>query len=210
MAFKYYSALNAASGDQTLPLPMTLHNNNAATVSIEVTPEGGGLIFQPFGTTPNVLSSMVKLPTLKAAQAATTYDTTTDSQGLGATVSITTTNVGNGKFAAFPASSTLTASGAAITPSTTYIPSSNGTGGGFEVTFTQATTGAFAPTDVSIVKAGSGYAIGDVLEFDVGGVTVTAIVTVDCFTALFQPTAATIVSSGDNYRAGDILNVVMT
>jgi len=207
MAFKYYAALQAASGDQTLPLPMTLHNNNAATVSLQITPEGGGLIFQPFATTANVLSSIVKLPTLVAAQGATTYNTTTDGQGLGATIAITTTNVGNGKFADFPGSSTLggTAGAAAAT---TYKPTTDGSGVDFEVTFAQV-AGTFNPTAVVIVNAGSGYAIGDELTFEVGGLSVTATLTVDVFTALYQPTVAAIVAIGDNYRAGDILNVVM-
>jgi hypothetical protein len=207
MAFKYYSALQATSGDQTLPIPMTLHNNNAASVSLQITPEGGGLIYQPFGTTPDVLSSIVTLPTLLAAQGATTYTTTTNGVGSGATIAITTTNVGDGAFVAFPASSTLAGTAAAAVE-TTYTPT-GGLGSGFQVTFTQLATGTFAPTSVTINAAGSGYAIGDELTFSVGGADVTATLTVDVFTAMYQPTAAAIVASGDNYRAGDILNVVM-
>lgn len=208
MAFKYYSALNAASGDQELPLPMTLHNNNAATVNLEITPEGGGLIFQPFGTTPSIISSIVNPPSLKATQTATTYTTTTDGQGTGATVRVTTTNVGDGKFSDFPASSTLAGSTGGAT-ATTYKPTTDGAGENFEVTFTQ-TAGIFNPTSVTIVNAGSGYAVGDVLTFTVGGVDLTATVTLDCFGTSNQPSAAVIVASGDNYRAGDVLNVVMT
>tara|TARA_R110000751_G_scaffold303132_1_gene417577 strand:- start:1265 stop:2065 length:801 start_codon:yes stop_codon:yes gene_type:complete len=207
MAFKYYSALQASDGDQTLPIPMTLHNNNAATVSLQITPEGGGLIYQPFGTTPDVLSSIVTLPTLIAAQSVTTYPTTTDGAGSGATIAITTTNVGDGAFAAFPGSSAL-AGTAPISASTTYTPT-GGTGTGFEVTLTQLTIGTFNPTSVVIVNAGSGYTIGDVLTFTVEGDDVTATLTVDVFTAMYQPSVAAIVASGDNYRAGDILNVVM-
>lgn len=216
MAFKYYPALQATDGAQTLPRPMVLHNPNSADITVELTPEGQGLLFQPFGASANVLSSIVALPTLKAAQAATTYlATTIDGEGTAASISVTTTNVGSdlGDFLSAGLEGVIFA-GAGIPIDDgvqTYTPTTDGSGTGFEVTFAiTGTAGAQVVSDLVVVSAGTGYVAGDVLTFtaaDAGEFTRT--LAAEDISDVFEPTVAAIVAVGDNYRGQDLIEITM-
>lgn len=217
MAFKYYPALQASDGDQTLPIPMALHNPNAADITVEFTPEGDGLIYQPFASSANVLDAIIELPTLRAAQAATAYDATTiQGNGSAAVITVTTTDVGSdlGAFLGGGLSGVIFAgSGIPLGDGVqTYTPTTNGSGSGFEVTFAvSGTAPAQTVSDLVVVNAGTGYAVGDVLTFtaaDEGEFTRT--LTADDISVVFQPSVATATTAGDNYRAGDIIQITMS
>lgn len=206
MAFKYYSALQATDGDQTLPLPMTLHNNNAATVNLEITPEGAGLIFQPFAVSAALINSVVKIPTLKAAQAATTYTTTTISgQGSGATVSAASNDAG--ELTSFPG--TGATQGALVKTLFTYTPGTTQQGTGFELTFAITQTNPLVFENVVIDNSGAGYEAGDQLIFNQNGLSMLMLISADMI-APVQLENVTILTAGDNYLAGDTIEFVMT
>lgn len=217
MAFKYYPALQATDGDQTLPIPMALHNPNAVDITVEFTPEGDGLIYQPFATNADVLDAIIELPTLRAAQSATAYDATTiEGDGSLADITVTTTDVGDDLGAFLSAGLTgviFAGTGIPLGDGVqTYTPTTDGSGTGFEVTFAVAgTAGAQVVSDLVVVNAGTGYAAGDVLTFtaaDSG--TFTRTLTSDDISVVFQPSVATVTTVGDNYRAGDIIQITMS
>ena len=94
MAFKYYPAIQTSDGVQTPPLPMYLHNNNAAAITLNIAPFPIDQVFEGFDTSADVLSSFQTLPELAAAQSATPYATTTETgNGSGAVITVTTTEV---------------------------------------------------------------------------------------------------------------------
>lgn len=219
MAFKYYAALQASDGTKTLPRAMSLHNPNSADITLELTPASAGLIFYPFTGSADVLSSIVTLPNLRAAQAATDYDlVTVTGYGSGADITVTTTNVGSdlGDFAAGHTSGAYFAGngipfGDGVQ---TYEPETDGSGTGFKVKF--AVTGTAQSqtiTNLEVIAAGTGYAAGDVLTFtaaDEG--TFTRTLTAADITDVFNPTTAVIKSTetGENYQDGDLLQFTMS
>jgi hypothetical protein len=213
MAFKYYPALKATDGDQTLPRPMVLHNPNSADITIELTPEGQGLLFQPFGAAADVLSSIVTMPKLKQAKTITSYDATTiDGDGSGASINVTVTDVKEFKDS-FP-----TATGAIFSGTlpigegvATYSPTTNGNGVGFKVKFSiSGTVLSQVVSNVEIINRGYGYAANNTLTFTHAGGTFTYTVRSADLQSLFQPSAAAINAVGDNYRGQDLIEITIT
>ena len=213
MAFKYYPALQATDGDQTLPRPMVLHNPNSADITIELTPEGQGLLFQPFGAAADVLSSIVTMPKLKAAKAQTSYDATTiDGQGLSASINVTVTDV-KGFADGFPTNTGAIFGGTLPLDEgvTTYEPETNGSGVGFKVKFALSGTALDqVVSSLEIINRGYGYAAGNTLTFTHDGGAFTYTILADDLQSLFQPSAATINAVGDNYRGQDLIEITLT
>ena len=198
MAFKYYPAIKATDGVQTPPLPMYLHNNNAAAITLNIAPFPIDQVFEGFDTSADVLSSFQTLPELAAAQSATAYATTTETgNGSGAVITVTTTEVG-GVFV--PTTAIATTAGNNYRNGDVIqiiIDDENGTGiyAGLDTaslvgtpvvqtvkTYTPTSDGvgtgfkasfsvtaAGLITDVVYVANGSGYAVGDILTFSEHG-----------------------------------------
>lgn len=219
MAFKYYPALQATDGAQTLPRSMSLHNPNTADIELELTPASAGLDFQSFTGNADVLSSIVTLPNLRAAQGATDYDLdTVTGYGSGADITVTTTNVGSdlGDFAAtHTAGAYFAGNGIPFGDGVqTYEPTTDGSGTGFKVRFAVTGTAQSQSLDnLEVINAGTGYAVGEVLTFtaeDEGEFTRT--LTAADITDVFNPTTAVIKSGvvGKDYQAGDLLQFTMS
>jgi hypothetical protein len=209
--YRYYPALQATDGYQALPRPLYLHNDNADAITLNIKPFPENSVIAPFAATnTNVLPGLTPFsPELKAAQSATEYDATAlNGIGTGAKITTTVTESPDGTIGAFPASATSSGAVAAA-PSTTYKPTTDGAGTNFEVTFTQSGVGAFNPTSVTIVNAGSGYVVGDELTFVVGGLTTVVTLVTDNFNTGFFITTAVSSTVGKDYANGDVVAITL-
>jgi len=210
--YRYYSALKATDDYQVLPRPLYLHNDNAAVITLDIKPFPANSVIAPFAATnTSVLPGLTPYsPELKAAQSATEYDATAlTGNGTGAKITTTVTDSPDGTIGVFPGSAS-SAGAVTAAPSTTYKPTTDGIGTGFEVTFTQTAVGAFNPTSVTIVNAGSGYVVGDELTFVVGGLTTVVTLVTNNFNTGFFITTAVSSTIGKDYANGDVLSVTLT
>lgn len=209
--YRYYSALQASDGYQELVRPLYLHNDNAVVITLDIKPFPENSVIAPFAATnTNVLPGLTPYSVeLKAAQAATAYPVRNETgNGSGAEITTTVTESPDGTIGTFPGSATVVGAVAAA-PSTTYTPTTDGVGTGFEVTFTQSAPGAFNPTAVTIVNAGSGYVVGDELTFDVGGLSTVVTLVNDNFNTGFFITAAVSSTVGEDYANGDVVAITL-
>lgn len=206
MAFKYYAALKESDAAQTLPFPMTLHNNNAVTVDLTITPDGAGLLFSAFTASTDLTDAVQTLPTMPAAVSLTNYATTTLGLGSGATINVTVGNTATGILTGLD---TASVTGTPVEAAEfLYTPTSGGAGEGFTCTF--AVNAAAELINVIIVTAGTGYTAGQTLTWAENGQSITwTLIQGDLQVPVYKPTVVAIQNVGDNYRVNDVITAVI-
>ena len=214
MAFKFFDELTAAAGAQTLPEPAYIHNPDTAAITLTITQDSN--LFSTMKSGSSVLSSINELPTLRAAQSATEYATTSSGRGSGATITITTTDVGSdlGTFLSSATGAIFGGTGIPFNDNVyTYEPTSNGSGEGFKVKFgVRGTAIAQVIEGLEVINAGTGYVVGEVLTFtaeDTGTFTYT--LAASDISDVFKPSTAVVTSTalGNNYQTGDWIYLTM-
>lgn len=209
--YRYYSALKATDGYQTLLRPLYLHNDNAGVITLDIKPFPENSVIAPFAaTTTNVLPGLTKFkPELKSAQAATAYPVRNETgSGSGAEITTTVTETQDGTIANLNLMTYDTGSPGA-TAVTEYRPTTDGNGTGFIVRFSTS-VGAMNPTNIQIVNAGSGYEVGDTLIYTILGTTVTATTVTGNYGTGFFITAAVSTTVGEDYSNGDVVAITLT
>ena len=209
--YRYYSALQASDGYQTLVRPLYLHNDNAAVITLDIKPFPENSVIAPFAATnTDVLPGLTKFsPELKATQVATAYPVRNETgSGSGAQITTTVTETQDGTIANLTNMSYDTASPGA-TAVTEYRPTTDGNGTGFVVRFSTS-VGAMNPGNVQIVNAGSGYEVGDTLVYTILGQTVTATTVIGNYGTGFFITAAVSSTVGKDYANGDVVAITLT
>ncbi len=200
-AYKYYSAIKASDGVQTLPSNLRLHNDNSAAVTLTITPAVPNSVFNPFSNNKDIVSSLVGLTTGRFNGSGNISETTDILEGDGnATIAIVATagdivsativNEGNNFLAGMRVStivddvnatginkgvSTMTVAGTPVESGYfVYSPQTNNAGTGFKVGFSVSALGALE--NIQITSEGSGYANGDALLFTENGQSFSLIV----------------------------------
>ena len=189
-AYKSYPALQLTSGEQVLPAPMFLHNDNAAAVNFTIKPSPPNELLSPLATTANLLPALMNpLPALSQTTITAQEVDLTGTTGRAAKVAITAASgvitvaavpagdEGNsfapgdiasgiirdeGGTGVFAGFDTASVTGTPVEDSVlnTYIPT-GGTGSGLRIIFNVSALAAIQ--NVSYVNVGVGYEAGDVL-----------------------------------------------
>lgn len=193
-AYKYYSAIKAADGVQTLPSSLRLHNDNALAVTLTITPAVPNSVFNPFSNNKDIVSSLVGLTTGRFNGSGNINETTDILGGDGnATITIVATagdigsativNEGNNFRAGMTVSTivddvnatginkgvgTMTVIGTPIESGYfVYTPEASNSGTGFKVGFSISAAGALE--NIQIINEGSGYINTENLLFTENG-----------------------------------------
>jgi len=200
-AYKYYSAIKASDGVQTLPSNLRLHNDNAVAVDLTISPAVDNKVFNPFSNNKDIVSSLVGLTTGRFNGSGNISETTDIIGGDGnATIIIVATagdigsativDEGNNFIAGMTVStivddvnatginkgvgSMVVAGSPAESGYFVYTPQTNNAGTGFKVGFSISAAGALE--NIQIINEGSGYANGDALLFTENGQSFSLVV----------------------------------
>tara|TARA_R110002167_G_scaffold192072_1_gene394508 strand:+ start:178 stop:969 length:792 start_codon:yes stop_codon:yes gene_type:complete len=223
MSYKYYPSLQLSSGVQTPPLPMFLHNDNSAAITLNITPFPGNNVFSALDPGDSVLDGFNVIPELSAIQGATTYVAKTlTGDGSGAEITVTVSQIG---VTYVPTTAVVATSkgganylGGDVIGITLHDESITGVGAGLTAsigtplqaalfTYTPSTDGSGTGSTITFsidasggfknvvyTTLGTGYAAGDVLTFSENGQTIGWLLTAADIGA-FYPVRITIPSA---------------
>ena len=193
-AYKYYSAIKAASGTQVLPDHLHLHNDNSTAVTLEITPTTPNSVYNPFATDKVITSSVIGGTTGRFNASGNLAETTDIVGGdglatvrvvtaLGDITTLTIVDEGNDFLAGMTVSTIVDDVNATginkgvetmtlvLVPVASgyfvYSPLTDNDGTDFKVGFSVSAAGALE--NIQIINEGSGYADGDVLLFTENG-----------------------------------------